>query len=130
MTTGRTSFSEVTGPLYAHMVLVQSCSTAVEEGAQSCFVWHPLLNHLRDPIRLFRFHGRFRRYPDRVDAQAMLIRVDDGPLTLTAPAGQESVGARVTRLRKRASREVLDPLTGEARAVHGAASVSQHESQA
>ncbi|MFB3112239.1 MAG: hypothetical protein ACE10G_09420 [Gemmatimonadales bacterium] len=61
---------------------------------------------------------------------AMLIRVDDGPLTLTAPAGQESVGARVTRLRKRAGREVLDVLTREGRAVHGTASVSQHESQA
>jgi hypothetical protein len=120
--------------LDAHIDLEQSCSTAVEEGARSCFVWHPLLNHLRDPIRLLRarlgrFRGRFRRYPDRAHTQVILIRVDDGPLTFTALVGQRSVGARITRLRKSGSR-VFDVLAGEMRTVYGATSLFEPESRA
>ncbi len=45
------------------------------------------------------------------------------------PIGQRSVGTSVTRLRE-SGPGLLDVLTGEGRAVHGAASVSQHESSA
>jgi hypothetical protein len=57
------------------------------------------------------------------------IRQIEAAASFTTAIGQRSVGARITRLRESGSR-VLDVLTGEGRAVHGAASVSQHESQA
>ena len=59
------------------------------------------------------------------------IRQIETAASLTAPIGQRSMSARLTWLRESGSRGgVLDVLTGEGRAAHGAASVSQHESQA
>jgi hypothetical protein len=57
------------------------------------------------------------------------IRQIETAAPLTAPIGQRSV---VLELRgfARAGREMLDMLTGEGSAVHGSASVSQHESRA
>jgi len=68
------------------------------------------------PIRGF---GRFLTSDRQIETAA----------SLTAPIGKRRW---VLELRSvaRAGRGVLDVLTGEGRAVHGAASVSQHESQA